>query len=417
MGSCSLERNDAGCPFFAPPRSLDRSGVGGGRQAPTGAVLRVLAPLDGSGYARGTHELLRIRRHRGAPTLRGLVSCRSRPWSRPSELSLPEEPYPLSRASCFLAGSRSTCPTARHEPRSSRPLSPARRPLAAAGPKAGWTGRPGRRFPGVARTLRVTRYRARLQRPRLDSAGLAGYGGRHARFEALLPSRVRSIQRSPPWPGDERSVGALLGFASRELPTSCPVVAGGSPRRRHPASLPARRARGFPRGLSLPRLPSRVLSSSPQVRSARGRTRPGTNPILTRPRELDSWPHVRQVRAPVVGPRTHDPPTCPVDRTGDTPPSGGDPACGRFREAPTRRSPAPPGSRGGCYPPKPGRDVLPAPPLRRRPAPLAPFLRAPPARVDTRPGHRDARSRSASGPTRYRAGRLFWAFAPHRTNS
>lgn len=134
LGSCSLERNDAGCPLFAPPRSLDRSKVGGGRQAPTGAVLRVLAPLDGSGYARGTHGPLRIRRHRGAPTLRGLVSCRSRPWSRPSELSLLEEPYPLSRASCFLAGSRSTNPTARHEPRCSRPLSPSRRPLAAARP-------------------------------------------------------------------------------------------------------------------------------------------------------------------------------------------------------------------------------------------------------------------------------------------
>jgi len=185
-------------PLVAPPRSLDRSRVGEGCQALTGAVLRVLAPLDGSGHARGTHELLRIRRYRGAPTLRGLVSCRSRPWSRPSELSLLEEPYPLSRASCFLAGSRSTNPTARHGPRNSRPLSPLRRPLAAACPKARRTGRPGRRFPGVARTLRVTRCRARLQRPRLESAGLTGYGGRHARFEALLPSRVRSSRDHRP---------------------------------------------------------------------------------------------------------------------------------------------------------------------------------------------------------------------------
>jgi len=36
-------------PLVAPPRSLDRSRVGGGRRAPTGAVLRVLAPLDGFG--------------------------------------------------------------------------------------------------------------------------------------------------------------------------------------------------------------------------------------------------------------------------------------------------------------------------------------------------------------------------------
>jgi hypothetical protein len=121
-------------PLVAPPRSLDRSRVGEVRQDLTGAVLRVLAPLDGSGHARGTHELLRIRRYRGAPTLRGFISRRSRPWSRPSELSLLEEPYPLSRASCFHAGSRSTSPTARHGPRVSRPLSPARRPLAAAGP-------------------------------------------------------------------------------------------------------------------------------------------------------------------------------------------------------------------------------------------------------------------------------------------
>jgi len=101
----------AGCPFHrrtgrvAPTRGAE----GGGRQAPTGAVLRVLAPLDGSGCARGACGLLpESVVCRDAPTLRGLVSCRSRPWSRPSELSLLEEPYPLSRASCFRAGSRST---------------------------------------------------------------------------------------------------------------------------------------------------------------------------------------------------------------------------------------------------------------------------------------------------------------------
>jgi hypothetical protein len=36
------------------------------------------------------------------PTLRGLLSCRSRPWSVPPELSLPGEPYPLSRALASL---------------------------------------------------------------------------------------------------------------------------------------------------------------------------------------------------------------------------------------------------------------------------------------------------------------------------
>jgi len=36
--------------------------------------------------------------YRDLPTLRSLLSCRSRSWSVPSELSLPGEPHPLSRA-------------------------------------------------------------------------------------------------------------------------------------------------------------------------------------------------------------------------------------------------------------------------------------------------------------------------------
>jgi len=47
------------------------------------------------------------RRSPWPPTLRGLLSCRSRPWSAPPELSLPGEPCPLSWAFCFLAGSLS----------------------------------------------------------------------------------------------------------------------------------------------------------------------------------------------------------------------------------------------------------------------------------------------------------------------
>jgi hypothetical protein len=198
--------------------------VGEGCQALTGAVLRVLAPLDGSGHAHGTHELLRIRRLRDAPTLRGLVSCRSRPWSRPSELSLLEEPYPLSRASCFLAGSRSTNPTARHDPSHSRPLSPLRRPLAAAHPKARRTGRPGRRFPGVARTLRVTRCRARFAAP-TSRIGRAHRIRRPARpLRSLAPLESPFFTRPPPlremiaW-----LAGALLGFVGESSPTSCPV--------------------------------------------------------------------------------------------------------------------------------------------------------------------------------------------------
>jgi len=70
------------------PRSRSREGEG--YQALTGAVLRVLAPLDGSGCARGTHVRLPSPRggcsdavRRGAPTLRSLVPCCSRPLESP----------------------------------------------------------------------------------------------------------------------------------------------------------------------------------------------------------------------------------------------------------------------------------------------------------------------------------------------
>jgi hypothetical protein len=69
-----------------------------GRQTLVGAVLRVLAPLDGSGNWWLARGLLDPAVRHQPPTLRGLLSCRSRPWNFPSELSLPEEPYPLSRA-------------------------------------------------------------------------------------------------------------------------------------------------------------------------------------------------------------------------------------------------------------------------------------------------------------------------------
>jgi len=70
---------------------------------------------------------------RVAPTLRGLVPCRSRPWSRPSELSRFRGAVPALAGPCFHAGSRSatagaTCAS------DSRPLSPPRRPLASACP-------------------------------------------------------------------------------------------------------------------------------------------------------------------------------------------------------------------------------------------------------------------------------------------
>jgi len=239
--SCSREHYLRRVPRSYPPRPQSRSRKGEDRQTPTGAVLRVLAPLDGSGRARGTHEPLAepvVRR--GAPTLRGLVSCRSRPWSRPTELSLLEEPYPLSQASCFLVGSRSTAQRRGRSEGFAAPfadradLSPrlARR-------LAGLEGRDD----GSLESLGAARHALPRSSTtsRLVSAGLAGLGGRHAHFEALLPSRVRSH--------DDRSL-ARARSSGRCSP-----------------------------GLSFP---SRVFSSSPVGSVCATTNVVGTNPCLVR---------------------------------------------------------------------------------------------------------------------------------------
>jgi len=135
-----------------------------------GSALRVLAPLDGFGRAPrvATFQdgLRRLAPSRPVkpPTLRGLVSCRSRPWSyAPPELSLPGEPCPLSQASCFLAGSLSDCP------RRSACRSFAAAFLVRASPFE-----PGRRIPAVASPVASTRLSAnRTFRPLPTSTGLA----------------------------------------------------------------------------------------------------------------------------------------------------------------------------------------------------------------------------------------------------
>jgi len=83
----------------APSETVARSREGEGYQALTGAVLRVLAPLDGSGCTRGTHApLAGLAVRRGAPTLRGLVPYRSRP------LESPYRAFPSRGAVPALAG-------------------------------------------------------------------------------------------------------------------------------------------------------------------------------------------------------------------------------------------------------------------------------------------------------------------------
>jgi len=102
-GSCS-PRNATTSGAPAHPHSREAVREDEGCQAFVGAVLRVLAPLDGSGYARGTSRTLAelaVTPWRPDASRSYYIPLASL-WSRPPELSLPEEPYPLSRALASL---------------------------------------------------------------------------------------------------------------------------------------------------------------------------------------------------------------------------------------------------------------------------------------------------------------------------
>jgi len=190
--------------------------TGEGRQTPAGAVLRVLAPLDGSGSlcSRRVQDPCEPRRVPWPPMLRGLVSCRSRPWNVPSELSLPEEPYPLSRATCFRASSFPI--TADAEPpgvhdrfrRMRQLFARATLPEEDRGRMSRDYGFPRSldRPPGHARKHACSNRPSRRHWARRVS-------DRHARFEALLPPGVRSRFRSRS-PGQGGIAESLLSWAS-----------------------------------------------------------------------------------------------------------------------------------------------------------------------------------------------------------
>jgi len=213
-GSCSREHIHAGCHLGPTSEARASVVVGEGRQALTGAVLRVPAPLDGSGCVRGPFGPLRDPPTAVTPRRSAALFHAARAlWSRPSELSLPEEPYPLSRASCFLAGSRSTaCKRGGTETFAAGfPLAPT---LCSSSPfRACWTRGPGRRFLATARRGRRTRKRARRSLVLLDLAGLAWHvAGTPA---SKLCSPRESVRAGAlPWPGWCSGVGALLGFRS-----------------------------------------------------------------------------------------------------------------------------------------------------------------------------------------------------------
>jgi len=126
-GSCS-RRNALTSGAPARPHGREAVREDEGRQAFVGAVLRVLAPLDGSGCARGTTRALAElavtpwRPNASRPCYMPLAFL----WSCPAELSLPGEPYLLSQASASL-WVRIRLPPARRERvfRAAFPVAPA----------------------------------------------------------------------------------------------------------------------------------------------------------------------------------------------------------------------------------------------------------------------------------------------------
>jgi len=198
---------------LTPHRQLSRRCGGRGLAEPSPVPSSGFLPLS-TVLAANADRIAPLAEHavfRDAPKLRGLVPCRSRPWRCPTELSPLEEPYPLSRAVASV-WVRVRPPPARRSASFSGafPLAPT---LCRGGPEgspdawAGTQGSPHRREGSVVR--------AEARRPQpLPARRPSGspVNGRHAHFEALLPSGVRSRGDPKPWPGWGRRVGALLGF-------------------------------------------------------------------------------------------------------------------------------------------------------------------------------------------------------------
>jgi len=147
-GSCSHERHYVGCPSFFTgtargPRR--RARIARPSPEPSSGFLPLSTVLAlSSRHARNPCE---SRRSPWPPTLRGLVPCRSRPWNVPSELSLPEEPFPLSRAVASLRVRIRSPPARCHQVLRDRFHRGAS--SFAPGPPGGgpWTHEPGLRLP------------------------------------------------------------------------------------------------------------------------------------------------------------------------------------------------------------------------------------------------------------------------------
>jgi len=165
-----------------------------------------------SRHARSRPLRIPLAVRRGAPTLRGLVPCRSRPLESPyrafpSRGAVPALAGPFSLVSSLGLPNSAVRSEGFAAPFADRAdLSP----QLARGP----TGlkKPGRRFPGVARAPHVSRCRGRLRRLVSEKPGSPDSAANTPTSELYSPREsVRGVW-SPPWPGCDQPVGALLGL-------------------------------------------------------------------------------------------------------------------------------------------------------------------------------------------------------------
>jgi len=250
----------------SPSRTSSRSHVRDeDRQTLVGAVLRVLAPLDGSGWLAARSRSFGPHRSPWPPTLRGLIPCRSRPWNFPSRA------FPSRGAVPALAGLLLPCGFALRSPPAQRlqrlhdrfPVS--RQPFAArAHPKAdpGLMSRDARSSRSLVRSPRHARRRTARAVRSLPTLG-SPVDDRHAHFEALLPPGVRSATTLIP--GQARAA-RRCSHGVLALQSALHYGSGFGSSRRH-----AREARGLmpraPPGAQPSRLHSAIRTPTPELAS------------------------------------------------------------------------------------------------------------------------------------------------------
>jgi hypothetical protein len=296
-----------------------------------GAVLRVLAPLDGSGCVRGTHGPLRGPPLSVTPRRFAAFFHAARvPRSRPPELSLPGEPHPLSRAVASLRVRGRPPPTRRtRDLRARFPHSAG--PVAARGPEA--PGRLRGRESAFPRSLRSDKSELFRLRPPDQSLARRDSPVDAAVTPAAKLCSPRESVPATPHPGRVKNEGPVLSWA-----LSSPEPA---PERSWVRSLACDPGQAEPGHRTAPEArPSRsrgeTRASTPGPRSRDPPARWLRNHRDHRQAATRRSPRSRRVE-PLVASRTHHPGRGSSCDVRPAPPFGGAPCLPRPRPPPPAR--------------------------------------------------------------------------------